>query len=220
MRMPNEAHTKHPWRVHSLASDFQFLDVWRYPAEIKNEVPLSTFTAFMRAQQDELVSGTSAAGMLFRLREQMGELFGWDDVDEDPTVSRGRTARKGSLRHRLTEADHAATARSVGDTRNFLGPGFQPVYIFEDELLLEVQNVTVHALVHLARVPIDILYWSPQMAVYVNPLGHLGMFYMSMISPFRHGVVYPAMMRATEKEWPKWLEARQRAERAKPAARE
>ncbi len=218
MRMPRDAHKMRPWRVHSLASDFQLLDVWRYPVEIENAIPLSCFTAFMRTQQDEMVNGPGAAGMLFRLREKMGQYFGWDEEEEEDSAEPGtRSDRQRSLRHRLTEEDHEAMAETIGNHRDFMGPGFQPVYIFEEEFLLEIQNATVHALIHLGRVPIDALYWSPQMAVYVVTRGHLGSSYMALITPFRHGLVYPAMMRAAEKGWP---EFRARFERTRDTATE
>ncbi len=50
-------------------------------------------------------------------------------------------------------------------------------------------------------------HWSPQMAVYAAPRGALGSFYMTLIAPFRHAVVYPQMMRAANEEWPAWLDA-------------
>ncbi len=39
------------------------------------------------------------------------------------------------------------------------------------------------------------------MAVYVKPRGAFGRAYMAMIKPFRHWVVYPAMMRQLERAW-------------------
>ena len=42
-----------------------------------------------------------------------------------------------------------------------------------------------------------------QMAVYVKPRGRVGAGYMAFIKPFRHGVVYPALMRQIEHAWNK-----------------
>jgi hypothetical protein len=39
------------------------------------------------------------------------------------------------------------------------------------------------------------------MAVLVKPNGLLGSAYMAAITPFRHLVVYPAMLRAIGREW-------------------
>jgi len=39
------------------------------------------------------------------------------------------------------------------------------------------------------------------MAVFVKPNGLLGAGYMAAITPFRHLIVYPAMMRQLERDW-------------------
>jgi hypothetical protein len=39
------------------------------------------------------------------------------------------------------------------------------------------------------------------MAVYVKPRGRFGRPYMAFIAPFRHWVVYPALMRQIERAW-------------------
>jgi hypothetical protein len=39
------------------------------------------------------------------------------------------------------------------------------------------------------------------MAVLVKPNGRFGAAYMAAIKPFRHLVVYPALMRAIERDW-------------------
>ena len=39
------------------------------------------------------------------------------------------------------------------------------------------------------------------MAVYVKPRGRLGNGYMALIAPFRHWIVYPALMRQIEQAW-------------------
>jgi hypothetical protein len=37
--------------------------------------------------------------------------------------------------------------------------------------------------------------------VYVKPRGRLGAAYMTLIRPFRHRVVYPALMRQIARAW-------------------
>jgi Protein of unknown function (DUF2867) len=39
------------------------------------------------------------------------------------------------------------------------------------------------------------------MAVLVNPNGLFGNVYMAAIRPFRHLIVYPAMLRQLERDW-------------------
>jgi hypothetical protein len=43
--------------------------------------------------------------------------------------------------------------------------------------------------------------YQGQMAVYVKPRGGFGAAYMALIRPFRHRVVYPALMRRIERAW-------------------
>ena len=40
-----------------------------------------------------------------------------------------------------------------------------------------------------------------QMAVLAKPNGRLGSIYMAAIKPFRHLIVYPAIMRQLERDW-------------------
>jgi hypothetical protein len=46
------------------------------------------------------------------------------------------------------------------------------------------------------------------MAVYVKPRGRFGRPYMTLIAPFRHWVLYPALLRQIERAWntrsPRW----------------
>jgi hypothetical protein len=193
MRRPVEDHRDESWRVHEFAADFDLLDVWRYPVRLESDVPLSTFLDFLTEANAELRSGTSPAARLFRLRGWLGRVFGWDRESAQPAPGVDPTTRP----------EGASADRT---TPSFLG--FDSVYVREDEVLFELQNATVHALMHLGRVePEDGTgngEWAPQMAVYVKRRGLFGRFYMAMISPFRHYIVYPAMMRAAERAWPRY----------------
>jgi hypothetical protein len=40
-----------------------------------------------------------------------------------------------------------------------------------------------------------------QMGVYVKPRGRFGTAYMALIGPFRHLIVYPALMRQIKRAW-------------------
>lgn len=98
-------------------------------------------------------------------------------------------------------ADLPWPARALFAVRDWLGramdlddpeEGFEPVYTERDEQLLELSNKTVDALLHLG--------WAagrrPTFAVYVVPRGWFGRAYMAAISPFRHLIVYPALVRS------------------------
>src|SRR5271169_1345960 len=69
------------------------------------------------------------------------------------------------------------------------------------EFAAELSNQTVHAVMHLAWVDRGEGHYQGQMAVYVKPRGRLGRRYMTLIAPFRHWVVYPALMRQIERAW-------------------
>ena len=188
MRRSIEDHNVQPWRVHAFAANFELLDVWRFPVQLRSEVPLLTFLDFLSEMQSELVRGRGMAAQLFRLRGWLGKLFGWDR-DEEPVPER------------LGKGDR-------GDPGERSVAGFRPVYSEEEEALFEIENQTVHALMHLGRVCVEDrdspTAWAPQMAVYVKPRGFLGRVYMKVIGPFRHLIVYPAMMRAAERSWPQY----------------
>jgi len=209
MRLPIEEHRKHAWLVSRLAPDFELLDVWRYPIELDDRIPLDRFIDFMQSSQRELVSSRGAAGALFRLRSVLGRVFGWDDDEAHSSPALPIPGcRETSLRDRLTDADREGeTMGSGGEALNESSSSFKPVYRRENESLLEISNKTVHAMMHLGRVPISATKWSPQLGVYAKTRGRLGGFYMGLISPFRHYVVYPAMMRTAQKGWPRYARA-------------
>ena len=82
--------------------------------------------------------------------------------------------------------------------------GFEEIYRDHRELVLRTENATVTALMHLGWVPVDTesgRRWTAQMAVYARTKGRLGRAYMALIGPFRHGLVYPALMRAGRRRW-------------------
>lgn len=62
-------------------------------------------------------------------------------------------------------------------------------------------NRTVHGVAHLAWVEREDGRYEGRMAVYVKPRGALGRGYMALIKPFRHRIIYPAMMRQVERAW-------------------
>ena len=59
----------------------------------------------------------------------------------------------------------------------------------------------MHGVLHVSWVRDGAGGYRGQMAVLVKPNGRLGNFYMQAIRPFRHLIVYPAMMRQIEREW-------------------
>ena len=188
MRLPKTAHTSRPWRIHEIARDFRLEDVW----QLRWHGEPDDFPRLL----EMLASGHPAQGSpapvraLFAIREKLGGLLGLDDPDS------GVDSRVPSLRDRLP-ADLEDAPRP-----EFEAMPFSSLYLLEDEFAAEVANRTVHGVLHLGRVPDeDGRGVRAHMAILVKPNGVLGEAYMAAIKPFRHLVVYPALLRQWEQAW-------------------
>jgi hypothetical protein len=188
IRLANTAHTSRPWRIHEIAPEFRLEDVWALPTPGGlNDFPLLV-ERFATADPSQSLPG--AARALWELRWRIGALFGWDDEDS------GVGTRVSTLRERLPE--------DLRDAAPGPDPGslpFTSLYLTDDEWAAELANRTVHGVMHLGWVPDGSGGYRGQMAVLVKPNGRLGAAYMTAIRPFRHLIVYPAMMRLIDREW-------------------
>ncbi len=191
MRLSNAEHAAHPWVIAQIAPDFKLIDAWALPAEGGRD----GFDALLNVMA--AVDGASAESALtralFRVRYQMGAWFGWDDAARQLPVP-GCTETTLSQRLPVNLRGSAAGLN--------LGPaGFTPLYRTSNEWAAELSNGTVHAVLHLAWVEQDNDRHRGQMGVYVKPRGKLGAMYMALIRPFRHLIVYPALMRQIGRAW-------------------
>jgi hypothetical protein len=186
--LPSTAHTSRAWRIHELTPDFGLEDVWALPTPGgPDDFPR---LVELMASFDPAQSSSAAVRTLFAIRWKIGALFGWDGPDT------GLGSRVPTLRDRLP-----ADLRDAPS-----GPGsdalpFSTLYLIEDEWAMEIANRTVHGVLHLGWVPDEAGGYRGQMAVLVKPNGLLGAAYMAAIGPFRHLIVYPAMLREIEREW-------------------
>jgi hypothetical protein len=197
MRLPNTAHTSHPWRIHELVPDFRLEDVWALPTPgAADEFPLLV-EGFAAA--DPARTLPSAARALWSLRWKLGDLFGWD------APGSGVGSRVTTLRERLPD-DLRATAGPEFETLPFTS-----LYMTDDEFAAEIANQTMHGVLHLGWVAEESGGHRGQMAVYVRPNGFLGNAYMAAIKPFRYLVVYPQMLREMERR------SNERQDRESPA---
>src|ERR1700727_2471077 len=185
-RLPNSAHSSRPWRIHELTAGFQLEDVWALP--VSGEA--GAFPALVQglASGDPL-RGSWSARSLWKIRWKLGELLGWDEPET------GLAGTASTLRERLPE-----------DLLDARGPAFDTLpftslYLTDDEFAAEIANRTMHGVMHLGWVADDTGSYHGQMAVLVKPNGFLGAAYMAAIRPFRHLIVYPAMMRQIERDW-------------------
>jgi hypothetical protein len=191
-RLPHSAHEAHLWRISEIADDFALLDVWALPVRGGP----GDFGAFLDVMTsiDPTRSPSPAARALFRLRFALGALFGWDEAARERAIP---DCDETSLRARLP--------RDLRDTASALprpgGGRFLPLYRTSDEWAAEISNDTVHGIMHLAWVEESAGSHRAQMAVYAKARGALGRFYMKLIGPFRHWIVYPALMRQIQRAW-------------------
>jgi hypothetical protein len=182
--------------IDQIAPDFKLLDVWALPVEGRRD----EFASFleMMASLDPGKAESGASRALFSLRLRLGHWFGWDD-HAAPRPIPGCT--ETTLSARLPdELRGTATSPAIsGATQR--AAGFIPLYRTDDEWAAELSNATVHGVLHVAWVEQGGGRYRAQMGVYVKPRGRLGEAYMLLIQPFRHLVVYPALMRQIGRAW-------------------
>jgi hypothetical protein len=77
---------------------------------------------------------------------------------------------------------------------------FTPILETDREWAGELTNKTVQGALHLGWVP-EGDHYRGQLAVLVKPNGLLGRAYLAAISPFRHFIVYPALLRNLSRGW-------------------
>jgi len=184
-RLPNSEYTARPWRIHEITPDFRLEDVWALPASGTRDEFLALVQGFA---DGDLSQGSRLAQALWSIRWKVGKLLGWDETET------GLGERVPTLRQRLPD-----------DLLEAPGPSFESLpftslYLIEDEFAAEIANSTMHGVMHLSWVPDGAGVYRGQMAVLVKPNGLLGNAYMAAIKPFRHLIVYPAMMRQIERE--------------------
>jgi hypothetical protein len=189
MRVPNAVHESGPWRIREIAPDFTLEDVWALPV-YGGADDFPDLLAVM-ASRDLSREAPAITRLMFAVRWQLGRWFGWDDPAARPIPGRNET----SLTERLPP-DLRGTAAGMT-----FGSLFAPVYRTDTEFAAEISNQTVHAVMHLAWVDRGHGRYQGQMAVYVKPRGRFGRPYMAFIAPFRHWVVYPALLRQIEQAW-------------------
>jgi hypothetical protein len=187
-RLAGGAHTSRAWRIHQLTPDFRLEDVWALPTPGGKEDFASLVNQFAWGDPSRSLPGVARA--LWALRTKLGEVLGWDRPEA------GTGSRVPSLRERLPD-----DLREAPSGPAFTTLPFTSLYLLEDEWAAEAANRTMHGVLHLAWVENPAGGYRGQMAVLVKPNGLLGSAYMAAIRPFRHLIVYPALMRQTERAW-------------------
>ena len=200
-RIPNSVHEAEPWRIHRILPDFTLEDVWALPATGgPDDFP---DLLEMVASLDPAHAESGPARALWQLRDRLGSWFDLDPIStadgeaSDPAAALaipGTT--ETSLAGRLPE-DLLGTAAGY----RFGALPFRPLYRTDREAASEMSNQTVHGVAHLAWVDQGSGRFQGRMAVYVKPRGRFGAAYMAAIKPFRHWIVYPALMGQFGRAW-------------------
>ena len=202
MRLPNAAHEARPWRIREIATDFTLEDVWALPVHGGAE-DFQTLVELM-VSSDPTNAKSFPTRVLWRARDRLGRWFGLGRIaapvasgsDDAPAKLPIPGTNEASLTDRLPD-----DLRNTATDLFFESLPFVPLYRTDDEFAAELSNRTVHGVMHLAWVDQGDGRYEGQMAVYVKPRGLLGKGYMAVIKPFRHWVVYPALMRQIERAW-------------------
>jgi hypothetical protein len=161
MRLPETAHTSHPWRIHELRPQLRVEDVWALPTPGGPD-DFPRLVELLGSWQPSQ-SPSTPVRLLFALRFKLGEVLRWD-----PPAERR---------------------------------GFEALYETDREWAAEIVNRTVQGVIHLGWVEDGHRGWRGQLAILVKPNGILGHAYMAAITPFRHLIVYPQLMRELGQAW-------------------
>lgn len=186
MRITPAEFRARPLRAHALLRDVPLEDAWAVPL---SDGGAGRTVGDVRAM---LAAGRTTApavvqGLLW-LRHFVGALFGWD---------RGNPGwRAESFADRLSPEDRS---------RSLVAPGtpdgqFSILYRFDDEQLSELRNATVHAFLSLSLRPTPGGYVA-YFGIFVKPVNRFTGLYMAAIKPFRHLIVYPALIRTVQRAW-------------------
>jgi len=196
-RLPNSAHEAGPWQIKAIVPDFTLEDAWALPvAGGADDFPalVELFAASDPTQAESLPTR-----FLWALRDRLGALFNLGRISTPnageagpPIPGTEETSLAGRLPGQLR-----GTAANV----EFAALPFVPLYLTPTEFAAEIGNQTMHGVMHLAWAERGEDAYQCQMAVYVKPRGQLGRAYMAAIKPFRHLIVYPALMRQSERTW-------------------
>lgn len=196
MRLQNSAHARHPWVIAKIAPDFNLLDVWALPVTGDRD----DFAAVVEtmASFDPTGKRFSASHALFWIRFRLGELFGWDDPAKKRPIS---GCNETTLSARLPDDLRGSANDPESGAMQPAAGSFVPLYRTDTEWAAELSNSTVHGVLHLGWVEQADGRYRAQMGVYVKARGTRGEIYLKLIQPFRHFIVYPALMRGIGRAW-------------------
>ena len=177
-----------PLRVHTLLADVPLHDVWAVDLPWVLEDATRDECHRILGEYRLTRRLPAAARALFAVRLCLGRIFRLEDQPEG--------AGAASFAKGLTAEDRARSSTAPGTSEGL----FRVVYRFENELLLETHNRTVHAalLTALAKAGTSYRFY---LAVYVCKGGWITRVYMALIDPFRRWIIYPALLNSIRATW-------------------
>jgi hypothetical protein len=186
--LPKQEFLAQPLRVHAFLAGVPLHDVWAVDLpEWSEGITLHEFHG--RARKSENLKKVSwPTRTLMGFRFFLGRILG---LESEP-----KGAKQQYFAHRLTTEDREKSLVPAGTPDAF----FRVVYRFENEILLEVVNRTVHAasLNALKRTAEGYRFYF---AIYVRKISWITPVYMALIDPFRKWVVYPALLKRIRENW-------------------
>jgi hypothetical protein len=187
--LPPQEFLAQPLRVHAVLSGVPLHDVWAVDLPLAREgITLREF--LQRTRQAENLRNVSwQVRALFAFRMWLGRIFGWDKQPDRANTS-------SSFVERLTDEDRQRSSVPPGTSAGY----FRVVYSFENEVLREAINRTVHGATLFALLPTPRGYRF-YFAVYVRRVSWITPVYMALIAPFRKWIVYPAILRQIQRNW-------------------
>ena len=198
-------HKGNNWVVREIAKDFELLDVWEYPIVFHAEQGDSLYKFRKYAVEPALRNAfdRSLSGLLFTMRGIYGKIF---CVDSNVNAWPVPGCAELSLTERLSEQQRKSNMPDLYiEIRSHTYLDFKPVYAFENETLDEISNSTEHTLMHYS--------WFQrgdhhvvQMASYCKHRNAMGKYYVGLIKPFRHYIVYPHLFKQYVDNWNKYKE--------------
>jgi len=178
-----------PWRAHTFLAGVPLRTLERIDLRGGREgMTIGEFTEITGFGGEKEMKFGPVTQALFWLRGLIGRIFGWDDVP-DLTASISYISK-------LSVEDRARSLVSPGKASGIS----RILYQFDDEMLGEIINRTVHCfwLMAIDRTSTGYTLW---MAVYVRRLNAFTPVYMALISPVLKWIIYPALRRTIEERW-------------------
>lgn len=175
-----------PLRVHAVLAKVPLHDAWAI--DLAPWRPGITLRQFLNVSPLFGVGSSTPARTLVRLRRRIGKAFGWDrpsDLASTPTF--------------VAQVPQDVCQRSLIEPGTPEGD-FRVVYSLPNEHLSELRNNIVHAALSVALIE-DERFYRLYLGVFVRNVNRFTPLYMAAIAPFRHWIVYPAILNTLRKKW-------------------